>query len=196
MAWAFERLAREPAAARRLSEELDAGESDAYLNASIQEILRLRPVLAEAEPRVVKRAIEIGGVEYPPGVALVISAYLVHRDPDIYPQPQAFRPERFLEGEHGEVRGRAPGKYTWIPFGGGRTRCLGASFALAEMRVVLATVLSRCEIAAVHPAGERTRRRSITLSPAGQATVVLRDRVSARRAQEPMPDGALLSSAR
>jgi cytochrome P450 len=196
LAWAFERLAREPVAARRLAEELDAGDRDAYLYACIQEILRLRPVLAEAEPRVVKRATEIGGVIYPPGVALVVSAYLVHRDPDIYPQPLAFRPERFLEHEGGAVRGRAPGKYTWIPFGGGRTRCLGASFALAEMKVVIAAVLSRCEIVAVRAADERTRRRSITLSPADQATVVLRDRVGARRAREPMSEGALLSSAR
>ena len=197
LAWAFERLAREPAATRLLAEELDEGDSDAYLTASIQEILRLRPVLAEAEPRVVKQAIEIGGIRYPPGVALLVSAYLVHRDPDIYPQPEAFRPERFLQREEdGRIRGRSPGTYTWIPFGGGRTRCLGASFAMLEMKVVLSAVLSRCEVQALRAAPERTRRRSITLSPAGQATVVLRDRVSARHAQEPMPEGALLSSAR
>jgi cytochrome P450 len=197
LAWAFERLAREPAASRLLAEELDEGDSDAYLTASIQEILRLRPVLAEAEPRVVKQAIEIGGVIYPPGVALVVSAYLVHRDPDIYPQPLAFRPERFLQrDEDGRIRGRSPGTYTWIPFGGGRTRCLGASFAMLEMKVVLGAVLSRCEVEALRAAPERTRRRSITLSPAGQATVVLRDRVSARRVQEPVPERPLLSSAR
>jgi cytochrome P450 len=197
LAWAFERLAREPAASRLLAEELDEGDSDAYLTASIQEILRLRPVLAEAEPRVVKQATEIGGIRYPPGVALLVSAYLVHRDPDIYPQPEAFRPERFLQREEdGRIRGRPPGTYTWIPFGGGRTRCLGASFAMLEMKVVLSAVLSRCEVDALRAAPERTRRRSITLSPAGQATVVLRDRVSARRAQEPVPDRPLLSSAR
>ena len=110
LAWAFERLAREPAVMRRLTAELDEGAGDAYLTASIQEILRLKPVLAEAEPRVVKRTVEIGGVEYPPGVALVASAYLVHRDPDIYPQPRAFRPERFLEREGGpaDAGGRGP----------------------------------------------------------------------------------------
>jgi cytochrome P450 len=172
LAWAFERLAREPRVRSRLVEELDEGEDDAYLTASIQEIMRLRPVLAEAEPRVVKRAIEIGGVEYPPGVALVASAYLVHRDPEIYPRPLDFRPERFLESEGG----KAPETYTWIPFGGGRTRCLGASFAMLEMKVVLRAVLGACEIAPVNAAAERTRRRSITLSPAGQATVILRDR--------------------
>jgi cytochrome P450 len=172
LAWAFERLAREPAAMRRVSEELDEGGGDQYLTATIQEILRLKPVLAEAEPRVVKRPIEIGGVEYPPGVALVASAYLVHHDPEIYPEPNAFRPERFLE--------RPAGTYTWIPFGGGRTRCLGASFALLEMKVVLSAVLRECEVAPADPAPERTRRRSITLSPAGQASVILRDRAGAR----------------
>jgi cytochrome P450 len=193
LAWAFERLAREPAVTRRLTEELDQGDSDAYLTASIQEILRLRPVLAEAEPRVVKRAIEIGGIEYPPGVALVASAYLVHRDPDIYPRPLELRPERFLDGAGGSTAGRAGGQYTWIPFGGGRTRCLGASFALLEMKVVLRAVLSACEIAAVDAKPERTRRRSITLSPAGQATVVLRQRSGATRTREP---ARVLSSAR
>jgi len=187
LAWAFERLAREPAVTRRLTEELDEGESEAYLTASIQEILRLRPVLAEAEPRVVKRAIEIGGLEYPPGVALVASAFLVHRDPDVYPEPLAFRPERFVE--------KGPGTYTWIPFGGGRTRCLGASFALLEMQVVLSAVLRTCEIAAVDPAPERTRRRSITLSPAGQATVVLRERTGVRPGVGASRDRPVLSPA-
>ncbi len=103
LAWAFERLAREPAAARRLAEELDEGESEAYLTATIQEILRLRPVLAEAEPRVVKRAIEVGGIEYPPGVALVASAYLVHRDPDIYPEPHGVPPRAIRGARAGHV---------------------------------------------------------------------------------------------
>jgi cytochrome P450 len=177
LAWAFERLAREPAALRRLCQELDEDAGEEYLTACIQEILRLKPVLAEAEPRVVKQPIEIGGVEYPPGVALVASVYLVHHDPDIYPEPDVFRPERFLE--------RPAGTYTWIPFGGGRTRCLGASFALQEMKVVLSTVLRNCQIVPVDPAPERSRRRSITLSPAGQARVILRDRSGApARAEE------------
>jgi cytochrome P450 len=197
LAWAFERLAREPQAMRRVTDELDEGTGDAYLTASIKEILRLKPVLAEAEPRVVKQPIEIGGVTYPRGVALVASAYLVHRDPDIYPEPHAFRPERFLEQGGGgpagqESGGRASNQYTWIPFGGGRTRCLGASFALLEMKVVLSAVLRRCVLAPADPAPERTRRRSITLSPAGQASVVLRDR-SGARAGAPAEDLALVS---
>ena len=116
------------------------------MTATINEILRHRPVLPNAEPRLTKRPITIGGFDYPAGVALVASAYLVHHDPDIYPDPYAFRPERFLD--------RNPGTYTWIPFGGGRRRCLGASFALQEMKIVLRAALSRYELrAGPRPAG-------------------------------------------
>jgi cytochrome P450 len=168
LAWALERLAREPAVRARLTDEIDAGQSDEYLSATITEILRLRPVLPNAEPRLTKREVEIGGHRYPPGVVLMASAYLIHHDPDIYPEPQAFRPERF--------EGTAPGTYTWIPFGGGRRRCLGASFAVQEMKVVLRATLRRYELKAASERPERTRRRSITFSPAGGTTVVLRRR--------------------
>ena len=168
LAWALERLAREPAVRARLAEEIDRGESDEYLTATITEILRLRPVLPNAEPRLTMREVEIGGFRYPPGVVLLASAFLIHRDPDIYPDPHAFRPERFLH--------TAPGTYTWIPFGGGRRRCLGASFAMVEMKVVLQAALRRYELTAAAPGPEATRRRSITFSPSGQTTVVLRRR--------------------
>jgi cytochrome P450 len=169
LAWTFERLAREPRVIRLLVEEIDAGESDDYLNATINEVLRLKPVLPNAEPRLTKRPIKIGDFEYPAGVSLLASAYLVHHDPDIYPDPMAFRPERFLE--------KAPGTYTWLPFGGGRRRCLGASFALQEMRIVVRSVLSRYEVSPAQAAPERTRRRSITFGPEHGATVVLHERV-------------------
>jgi hypothetical protein len=182
LAWALERLAREPAARARLVEEVDAGESDEYLSAAITEILRLRPVLPNAEPRLTKREVEIGGYRYPPGVVLMASAYLVHHDPEIYPEPRAFRPERFL--------GTSPGTYTWIPFGGGRRRCLGASFAVQEMKVVLRAALRRYEIRAVSGRPETTRRRSITFSPAGGTTVVLR-----RRAPVAVPEPAAVADA-
>jgi cytochrome P450 len=182
LAWALERLAREPAARARLVEEVDAGESDEYLSATITEILRLRPVLPNAEPRLTKREVEIGGYRYPPGVVLMASAYLVHHDPEIYPEPRAFRPERFL--------GTSPGTYTWIPFGGGRRRCLGASFAVQEMKVVLRAALRRYEIRAVSGRPETTRRRSITFSPAGGTTVVLR-----RRAPVAVPEPAAVAHA-
>jgi cytochrome P450 len=178
LAWTFERLAREPAVLARLTEELDAGEGEDYLTATVHEILRLKPVLPNAEPRLTKRPVTIGGVDYPAGVALLASAYLVHHDPEIYPDPYAFKPERFLDNP--------PGTYTWIPFGGGRRRCLGASFALVEMKIVLRTVLSRCELRAAGDRAEPTARRSITFSPKGGATVILTDRVAEPR-REPAP---------
>ena len=184
LAWAFAEIARAPRVQRLLTQELDAGEDDSYLVATINEALRRRPVLPNAEPRLVKQEIEIGGVRYPPGVVLIVSAYLVHHDATVYPNPYEFRPERFLES----AGGKAPGTYTWLPFGGGRRRCLGASFAVQEMKVVIAAVLSRF---ALQPAGEpeRTRRRSITLSPVGGARVILTRRESATERQE---DAALV----
>lgn len=171
LAWTFERLAREPGPLSRLVEELDLGEGDDYLTATIHEVMRLRPVLPNAEPRLTMQPVEIGGYRYPAGVLLLASAFLVHRDREIYPDPYAFRPERFLDNP--------PGTYTWIAFGGGRRRCLGASFALQEMRVVIRAVLTRCELRTLDAEAERTRRRSITFSPARGATLVLHDRVAA-----------------
>jgi cytochrome P450 len=171
LAWAFERLAREPEVAGRLHEEIDAGTEDAYVTATIQETLRRRPVLPNSAPRLVKQPVEVGGWSYPPGVCLVANAYLIHHDPELYPDPYAFRPERFL--------GESPGTYTWIPFGGGRRRCLGASFALQEMKVVLKAVLSRYEVAPARTALELTRRRAITISPGRGAQVVLHARTPA-----------------
>jgi cytochrome P450 len=171
LAWAFERLARETRVATRLTEEIDAGEGDEYVTATVHEILRLKPVLPNAEPRLTKRSVTIGGFTYPPGIALLASAFLVHRDPDIYPEPHAFRPERFV--------GVSPGTYTWLPFGGGRRRCLGASFALQEMKIVLRVVFSRLTVEPASERSERTGRRSITFSPKGGAEVILRERANA-----------------
>jgi cytochrome P450 len=167
LAWAFERLAREPQVAERIR-----ADGDDYIAATIHEIMRLRPVLPNAEPRLTKQPIRIGDWEYPAGVLLLASAYLVHHDPGIYPEPYAFRPERFL--------GRPPGTYTWIPFGGGRRRCLGASFALQEMKIVIRAVLDRFELESVGERPEQTARRSITFSPSGGASVVVRERVRSR----------------
>jgi cytochrome P450 len=171
LAWAFERLSREPPVARRLADD-----GDEYLTATIYEILRLRPVLPNAEPRLSKRPINIGGFDYPAGVALLASAFLVHHDPNIYPEPYAFRPERFL--------GNAPGTYSWIPFGGGRRRCLGASFALQEMKIVIRAALRRFEFAPAGNRPEQTGRRSITFSPKGGASVILKERPQRARTVE------------
>jgi cytochrome P450 len=166
LAFAFERLVRTPDVLARLTAEVAAGDGDAYVTATVQETLRRRPVLPNAAPRLVMEEIEVGGWRYPAGVCLVPNAYLVHHDPAIYPEPYAFRPERFLE--------QPPGTYTWIPFGGGRRRCLGAAFATVEMKIVLRTVLERAVPRAVGDGRlELSRRRSITLSPRGGAEVVL-----------------------
>jgi len=171
LAWGFEQLAREPAVQARVQHELDEDSDEAYLTATIQEIMRRKPVLPNSEPRLVKRPIEIGGITYQPGVVLFASAYLVHHDSSIYPDPYAFRPERFLE--------RPPGTYTWIPFGGGRRRCLGASFALLEMKLVLRAVLTHCELHTASVRAEATQRRGITISPADGARLILHDRLPA-----------------
>jgi cytochrome P450 len=178
LAWAFERLAREPAVLARLADEIDRDDGDAYLTATIHETLRRRPVLPNAAPRLVMQDIEVGGWTYPPGVCLIANAYLIHHDPEIYPDPYAFRPERFLD--------ESPGTYTWIPFGGGRRRCLGASFAQLEMKIVLKAVLERFELATDGAGLELTRRRAITISPGRGATTVLRRRQTAPRVAEPI----------
>ena len=157
LAWGFERLAREPRVAARLHEEVRDGNGDPYLTATIQEVLRRRPVLPNTAPRLVKKPIEVGGWEYDRGVALVASAYLLHHDPDIYDDPYSFRPERFLDSP--------PGTYTWIPFGGGRRRCLGMSFAMLEMKIVLRSVIRAYELRGLTAGGEMPRRRNITIRP-------------------------------
>ena len=167
LGWTFERLVRTPDVLGRLSAAVDAGD-DAYVDATVNESLRRRPVLPLAEPRLVKQPVEIGGWSYEPGCALAANVYLVHHDPEIYEEPYAFRPERFLETK--------PGTYTWIPFGGGRRRCIGASFAQLEMRLVLRAVLSRYEIEAAADGMEITKRRAITFSPSRGANTVLRRR--------------------
>jgi cytochrome P450 len=168
LAWAFERLSGHRDVLARLVAELDAGEADDYLVATIQETLRRRPVLPNAAPRLVMRPLEVGGWTYPAGVCLVPATYLIHHDPELYPDPYAFRPERFLDCE--------PGTYTWIPFGGGRRRCIGASFAMLEMRIVLSHVLRARELVPSADGVELARRRNITIRPAGGARAVLEQR--------------------
>jgi cytochrome P450 len=172
LAWAFERLTRTPDVLARLTEEIDAGDDDSYVTATVHETLRRRPVLPNAAPRLVMKPVEVGGWRYEPGVCLIAHTYLVHHDPEIYPDPYAFRPERFLDEQ--------PGTYTWIPFGGGRRRCLGASFAMLEMRIVLRAVLARNELVPAEPGEEGARRRSITLSPRAGSRTVLRARRESR----------------
>ncbi|HEU4735819.1 MAG TPA: cytochrome P450 [Solirubrobacterales bacterium] len=163
LAWAIERLTRNPAKLERLRAEALAG-GEEYLTATIQETLRLRPVISIVLRRLTE-PVEIGGYELPAGVSVAPSIYLVHRNPEIYPEPQRFLPERFLENP--------PGTYTWIPFGGGVRRCLGASFAQFEMAVVLKELVKRHQIRPANPKPERVFRRAITETPRHDAEVVL-----------------------
>jgi cytochrome P450 len=177
LAWTFERLVREPRVLRRLTEAVDAGD-DAYVDATVTEALRRRPVLPVAEPRLVKKPIEIGGWRYEPGCTLVANVYLVHHDAAVYDEPYAFRPERWLDEQ--------PGTYTWIPFGGGRRRCIGASFAQLEMRLVLQAVFARYAVEPGRAGAETTRRRSITYTPSHGATTIIRDREPAGARADPV----------
>jgi len=162
LAWAVERLVRHPQVLARAREESEAG-GDEYIDAICKETLRLRPILSLVLRRL-KQPMEIGGRLLPAGVTVAPCIYLIHRRPDVYPEPLAFRPERFLEGQGGT--------YTWIPFGGGVRRCLGASFALFEMRVVLRELLARLELRAPQARSERMVRRAITLVPERGGEVV------------------------
>jgi cytochrome P450 len=182
LSWAFERVSREPRVLERLVEEVEAGDGDDYVLATIHETLRRRPVLPNAAPRLVKQPVEIGGWHYEPGACLVANAYLVHHDPDVYPDPYAFRPERFLD--------EGPGTYTWIPFGGGRRRCLGASFALLEMRIVMRAVVERATLRPETPQHEVPLRRAITMSPRRGAAVVLSPRLPRRTTAAPAATAA------
>jgi cytochrome P450 len=163
LAWALERLVRHPDKLERLSDEVAAGE-DEYLEAVVKETLRLRPVVALVARRLTEPA-EVAGHVLPAGAAVTPCIYLVHRREDVYPEPRRFRPERFLE--------HPAGTYTWIPFGGGTRRCLGASFAIFEMKAVLSTIVSRARLRPAHREPERIVRRAITLTPARGAEVVV-----------------------
>jgi cytochrome P450 len=163
LAWAVERLARHPEKLERLVEEVSAGESH-YLEAVITETLRLRPVISIVARRLTEPT-EIAGWTLPAGITVTPSIYLVHRRPDIYPEPHRFLPERFLD--------RPPGTYTWIPFGGGIRRCIGAAFAQFEMRAVLTELVKRRRLDPARPQSERVFRRAITETPRHDAEVIL-----------------------
>lgn len=166
LAWTVERLVRHPDVLATAVAERRAG-GHAYLDAVIRETLRLRPVVP-AVVRQLRRDLRLGGWDLPAGVHVAPSIYLLHRRADLYPEPLAFRPQRFLDA--------TPSSSTWIPFGGGVRRCLGASFALLEMRVVLGALLDAAQLAPARGdrAGEGTTRRAITFAPARGGRVVLR----------------------
>jgi cytochrome P450 len=163
LAWAFERLLRNPDKLERTQEEVRAEGDGAYLDAVIKETLRLRPPV----PVVVRRLLEpmtLGGYRLPAGTTVAPCIHLIHRSERYYPEAHRFLPERFVE--------QPPSTYTWIPFGGGVRRCLAASYAEMEMKRVLRTVLSSVDL---HPAGARSegvKKSAISFSPDRRGLVV------------------------
>jgi cytochrome P450 len=171
-AWAFERLVRHPEALERATADLRAGDH-AYLSAAVKEALRQRPVLP-VTARKLSAPMELGGYGFPERWTLMPCIYLLHHDPRLYPEPQSFRPERFL--------GEPPEPHAWIPFGGGVRHCIGSNLALHMMETILATILPRVRLSAPSDEPEPIVRRNFTLSPGRGATIIfLGPRTQARR---------------
>ena len=165
----------------RLTRSLEDGNE--YLDATVKETLRIRPVITDVG-RKLTRDVEIGGYTIPAGALVMAAITAIHFREDLYPNPDAFRPERFLE--------HAPDSYTWIPFGGGVRRCIGASFAQFEMRVIMRTILERAQLRAVSQRPERSKLRNVTAAPARGCRVVLERRLapSPRLSLQPQPQVA------
>jgi cytochrome P450 len=160
LAWAFDLLLHHPEVQRRARER-----DPDYLDALVKEALRMRPVIAGVGRVVRGEPFRLNGYEVPVGVEINPSIRVIHRRADLYPEPNVFRPERFI-GQG------VPDTYTWLPFGGGTRRCLGASFALMEMRVVLDRVLERTELEAADLKPAKAQFRGITVAPKGGVRVV------------------------
>jgi cytochrome P450 family 135 len=156
-AWALAELSRVPGAMERLASD------DDYLDSAVKETLRLRPIVPFL-PRMTAEPFEVCGWTVPAGVRVAPSVHLAHRRPETYPEPDRFRPERFLEQE--------AGTYTWIPFGGGTRRCVGAAFATFELKRVLRAVAAAGRFEPASEGGGGVRRRGITLAPADGARLV------------------------
>jgi cytochrome P450 family 135 len=172
-AWALERLLRSPDKLERLAAEIEEGEDDAYLDAVVKETLRARPVVPVVA-RHLAEAIELDGYLIPAGSTVMVSIHLVHNDEQTYPEPQEFRPERFLGG--------TPDGAAWIPFGGGVRRCIGARFAELEIKVVLTQVLATARLRPIGRTSEGATRKRFTLAPEGGAAAVVEELISPQTA--------------
>jgi cytochrome P450 len=169
LAWAWERLARNPAARERLLDAVRTDtDADAVIEQTIIETMRSRPVVPLTGRRVTVPW-QLGHYSVPAGTGVLISILLLHHREDLYPEPFEFRPERWTN--------RKPGTYEWLPFGGGIRRCLGASLAMAEQRVVLSTMAKRLDITFEEPAPERALHRNVTMIPRRGARIVVRSRL-------------------
>jgi cytochrome P450 len=170
LAWIFERLLRTPAPYARLRDQVrseDRSAAQEYVEATIHEGMRIRPVIPMIA-RLVTRPWRLGDYTVPARTPVGVSIIALHHRPDVYPDPHAFTPERFV--------GAKPGTYTWIPFGGGIRRCLGATLAMAEQRVVLEAIARRTDLVAPDPAPERARMRNVTMIPRDGCQVLVAHR--------------------
>jgi cytochrome P450 len=180
LAWTLEQIASRPDVAKRIDTELQSATGGAspradqldalvYLDATIRESLRMRTILPFVV-RLTKRPFVAGGREYPAGILLCPCNHLVHRRDDLYPDPDTFRPERFIE--------RRFGGHEWFPFGGGNRTCLGAGFALYEMKVVLATLLGRLLLSRPQASHSAAVRQGIALAPRDGAVISVHARAT------------------
>ncbi|WP_437562719.1 cytochrome P450 [Sorangium sp. So ce542] len=176
LAWALDHAHRHPTVLARLRDELDAlgPEPDPerlaalpYLDAVCKEALRLHPIVTEA-PRMAAQPFRLGEHTLPPGTGVAPCILLVHHRPELYPEPSRFRPERFLERKYSP--------FEYLPFGGGNRRCIGAAFAMFEMKIVLGVALSAWEFRLLDERPPRPVRRNLTLGPAGGVPLALRAR--------------------
>lgn len=181
LGWAVERLRRNPAVLARLQQAVDEGDRD-YLAAAIREIQRVRPVIILTS-RLVKQPFELGGYTLPPGTRIACAGVLTHFDERLFPNATEMRPERFLEAK--------PGTYSWVPFGGGVRRCIGAAFAQLEMEVVLRTILQTYELTSTTDPAERMAFRGVAHAPGRGGRVVVRPRQAVAPKVEPVEEPAL-----
>ncbi len=175
LAWALERLTRHPEALRRLTEEATDATGEQYAIAVAHETLRTRPPVPIVARRL-SRPFELAGYRLPKGTRVVPLIVTIHRRPDLYPDPRAFRPERFLEAR--------PATYSWLAFGGGIRRCIGASFATLEMRIVLHTVARRLQLAAAERRSEPPDVRAIFYTPRYGAQISIERRLPPGRSPQ------------
>ncbi|MGI9083831.1 MAG: cytochrome P450 [Aeromicrobium sp.] len=165
IAWTFERLLRAPAAYERLQDVVRSSDDpDGYLEATIHEVMRVRPVVPVIG-REVKVPWRLGEFVVPEGTRILVSILLLHHREDLYPDPFRFDPQRFV--------GVKPGTHTWLPFGGGIRRCLGSALAMEEMRIVVHEIARRTDMAAPDPTPERARHRNVTMIPGRGGRVVV-----------------------
>jgi cytochrome P450 family 138 len=167
LAWAVERLTRHPALLDRLTAEVDGGGSE-LVAATVLEVQRVRPVITDINRTVIAAAMPLGEWTIPRGHQVLVAIDFVQMDETVFPDPERFDPDRFLSAR--------PGTYSWIPFGGGTRRCIGAAFADLEMNVVLRTLLRSYEFSTTYAPDEKWKSRGISWTPARGGRVVVHRR--------------------